>query len=69
MSGKRQHSLPRFLLRGFAWRESSGGDVSAHLFTKAGPLETNVKNIAVEGFFYSEGPDSSVDDEMTKLGI
>ncbi|RYF51574.1 MAG: DUF4238 domain-containing protein [Cytophagaceae bacterium] len=63
MAGKRHHFIPQFLQRGFA----SPSDLhNAWVFPKTRhPFNTNIKNIALEGQFYSNEGDTSVDDKIT----
>ena len=66
MSGKRQHFIPQFLLRGFSSRESK--EVFTWLYRKSNvPFETNIKNVGVEGKFYTTEQDFSLDDAITNL--
>jgi Protein of unknown function (DUF4238) len=54
---RRQHFLPRFLLKGFASR-SRGGSYFTYLFQKGrAPHETNTINVAVVGDFYGREAD------------
>lgn len=65
MAGKRHHFIPQFLQRGFA----SLGDVhNAWVFHKErSAINTNIKNIAIEGQFYAHEGDTSVDDKITDV--
>ena len=65
MSGKRHHVIPQFLLEGFAshW---SGDAAYTWMYRRGGSLTNpNVANVAVEGRFYEEDQDRSVDDLIT----
>ncbi len=67
MSGKRQHFLPRFLLRGFASR-TSGDETYSWVFRKNSELfETNIVNIGVSKDFYGSAQDQPVDAQITEL--
>lgn len=67
MAGKRQHILPRFLLKGFASR-TQGESVFAWVYRKGNsPFETKVENISVEKHFYGKEGDVSADAEITTL--
>src|SRR5688572_5806588 len=67
MAGSRQHTLPRFLLKGFASR-STGKEVYAYYFrSKLDPIEANIKNIGVERNFYGSQDEPEVDDAITAL--
>ncbi len=66
MSGKRQHVIPRFLLKGFQ-SKTEEKEIYSWVFPQEGiPYETNIKNIAVEKEFYSSGNDDVVDTLITK---
>lgn len=65
MAGKRQHFIPRFLQKGFA-SHSVGEEIFTWTYRKgAKPFNTNIRNVGVEGFFYSENNDTSLDDTIT----
>jgi len=65
MAGKRQHFIPRFLQKGFA-SHSVGEEIFTWTYRKGiKPFNTNIKNVGVEGFFYSENHDTSLDDTIT----
>ena len=67
MAGKRQHTIPRFLQKGFASR-SEGDGVFVWVYRKdATGDEINTKNVGVERFFYGKPGEVSVDDEITDL--
>ena len=65
MAGKRQHYVPQFLQRDFAshflrdeaytWVHRKGVE----------PFNSNIKNVGVEGFFYSEAADGELDEAIT----
>jgi len=65
MAGKRQHFVPQFLQRGFA--SHFVGDEAFTWTHRKGtqPFNTNVKNVGVEGFFYSIGEDTELDRAIT----
>jgi len=66
MSGKRQHFIPRFLLEGFA-SHTSGDSVFTWVYRKdSRPFNTNIINIGVEGYFYTDGNDTQADDMITE---
>jgi len=61
---RRQHFLPRFLLKGFASRSRRDSHF-IHVFQKSrAPHETNTINVAVVGDFYGRGADSSVENGL-----
>lgn len=65
MAGKRQHFVPQFLQRGFA-SHVIGDEAFTWVHRKgAQPFNTNVKNAGVEGFFYSVGQGTELDDSIT----
>lgn len=63
MAGKRQHYIPQFLQRGFTIDSSEKAFV-----IRAGkpPYLSNIQNIGVEGYFYTEGDDVVVYDLITE---
>ena len=66
MAGKRQHFIPRFLLEGFA-SHTSGENVFTWVFRKGScPFNTNIINVGVEGYFYTDGNDTQADDMITE---
>lgn len=65
MAGKRQHFIPQFLQKGFA-SHISGNQAFTWVYRKGkNAFNTNILNVGVEGFFYSEGDNSSLDDTIT----
>lgn len=66
MSGKRHHFIPQFLQRGFA-SHSTTKDYYTWVYRKGdvNPFNTNIKNTGVEGYFYSEDKESTLDDIIT----
>jgi|SRR5829696_1855305 len=67
MAGKRQHILPRFLLKGFFSRVQAES-VFAWAYRKGGkPFETNIEKISVEKHFYGKEGELSADNEITNL--
>ena len=65
MSGKRQHFIPRFLQEGFASHVNNDG-VFTWLYRKNTlPVNTNIVNVGVESFFYTDGNDTKADDVIT----
>jgi len=62
---KRQHHLPQFLQRGFA-SARRGKFAFTWVYRKGtDPFETNIINVGVEGRFYGDGADFSVDRMIT----
>jgi hypothetical protein len=67
MAGKRQHYIPQFLLKGFASR-CQGKEAFVWVHKKEGAVfEANVRNIALEKYFYGSATDNSLDVEITSL--
>lgn len=65
MSGKRHHYIPQLLLRGFSSRRNKKEIYSYVHETGKEPYEANIKNIAVETYFYKHG-DLDADHSITK---
>jgi len=67
MAGKRQHILPRFLLKGFASRVQ-GKRVFTCVYRKDGTsFETTIENVGLEKYFYGKVGELSADEEITQL--
>ena len=65
MAGKRQHFIPQFLQKGFA-SHIVGDEAFTWVYRKGkDPFNPNIKNVGVEGFFYSESNDPALDDAIT----
>jgi Protein of unknown function (DUF4238) len=65
MAGRRQHTIPRFLLKGFASR-FAGKEVFVWLYQVGrNAIETNTKNVSTNRDFYGEPGGVSVDDQIT----
>ncbi len=67
MSGKRQHFMPRFLQRGFVSHTSDGEFFTWLRRKNSRPLNTNLKNAGVEGFFYSHDHCTKLDEAITQF--
>ena len=66
MSGKRQHSIPQFLLEGFA-SHKVGDAIFTWVYRKdKPPFNPNIINVGAEGYFYTQEQDTLVDDLITK---
>src|SRR5207247_1005123 len=62
---RRQHTIPQFLLKGFASR-TQGSRHFAFLFRKASEVcEPNIENIGLVNSFYSMADDNSIDELLT----
>lgn len=67
MSGSRQHTIPRFLLKGFS-SKNEGSDVFVWMYRRGTDgIEINIKNVGVERDFYCNDSDPGVDDQITAL--
>lgn len=53
MVGKRQHFIPQFLLRGFLTSVQRSQEYTCVYRRGSAPFQTNIKNVGIEGFFYS----------------
>lgn len=70
MSGKRHHFIPQFLQRGFA-SYNTNKDYYTWVYRKGdiNPFNSNIKNIGLEGYFYSEDKETTLDDIITDAEI
>lgn len=67
MSGKRQHFIPQFIQNNFS-SHVNGDEFFTWVYRKNNdPFNTNIRNIGVEGYFYSTKNDTQVDDEITSI--
>src|SRR5438105_4323424 len=67
MAGRRHHTIPRFLLKGFA-SSLRGKEVYVWLYRKdAAGVETNINNVGVERDFYGRTEETDLDARMTHL--
>ena len=70
MSGKRQHTIPQFLLRGFSVPKKSGGkDFVCRVFRRDAEESclTNITNVGVQNYFYSHTNSLDFDATLTKM--
>jgi len=65
MDSKRQHTLPRFLLRGFSSRQSKPEFYTWVYRNNVEAFETNITNVGVTKDFYTEDKDYTVDKSIT----
>jgi hypothetical protein len=66
MAGANQHTIPRFLLNGFASR-TTGKEVYVWLYRHDGIVaEVNTKGVGSERYFYGGPGEQSVDDAITE---
>lgn len=69
MAGIRQHHIPKFLQKGFASHQD-GENIFTWVFRKGhAPFNTDLSNVGVERFFYTEKNDSIADDIITEAEI
>lgn len=67
MAGKRHHTIPQFLLRGFA-SSQRGNETKVWLYRKgARGVELNTANVAVEQYFYGRPDETDLDKRITDL--
>lgn len=68
--GRNQHTLPQFLLRGFASRVRNKREKPEHYiwrFPRVGePHETNIRNVAAERDFYGAPGEAEVDAKLAR---
>lgn len=66
MSGKRHHFIPQFLQRGFI-SGSTNKDSYTWVYRKGdiNPFNANIKNIGLEGYFYAENKETTLDEIIT----
>ena len=68
MAGKRQHTVPQFLLRGFESSQNGDGEALVWFYRKGQPgIETAVKGILLECYFYGKPEESDLDARITSL--
>ncbi len=67
MSGKRHHFIPKFLQRGFLIEDDRKAQ-KVWVYKKNIPTyAANIIDTGVEGYFYGDNGDSTLDDEITNL--
>ncbi len=65
MAGSRHHTLPQFLLRGFASR-TNNDEAYVYVYRKdKPPFESNIINVSVSRYFYGRQDELSVDGPIT----
>lgn len=67
MTGKRQHFIPRVLQRAFASHVVRDQAFAWAYRKGAEPFNSNISNIGVEGYFYSENEDPRLDRIITEF--
>lgn len=66
MAGRRHHTIPQFILRGFA-SGLRGNEVNVWLYRRnAEAIELNIKNVGVEKDFYGEELDARITELETR---
>ncbi len=66
MSGKRQHYIPQFLQRGFAFGGSSKSPQAWVYPKNRETYRSGINNIGIEAFFYTENATAEADDLITQ---
>ena len=67
MAGRRHHTIPRFLLKGFG-SSRRGDEVNVWMYRKGKiGIEVNIKNVGVERDFYGTQQESGIDAQITCL--
>ena len=67
MAGRRQHTIPRFILKGLQSR-ISGDEVFVWLYRRGSKaVETNIKNVGTDRDFYGKSGQGTLDDQITEL--
>ena len=67
MAGRRQHTIPRFILKGFQSR-LNGDEVFVWLYRRGSKaVETNIKNVGTDRDFYGKPGQGTLDDQITGL--
>lgn len=66
MAGKRHHTIPQFLTRGFA-SSRRGRETYVWRYTTEKGIELNTLNVAAEGYFYGKPDETDLDERITKL--
>ena len=68
MSGKRQHTIPRFVIKGFASPSGDRNRFICRVFRRdAEPYKANIINVGVQGHFYSHNSIPDVDSNITRM--
>lgn len=65
MSGKRQHFIPRFLMKGFRSHSERGQDFTWVFRSGSSPFNPNITNIGLETHFYTDINDTGLDKKIT----
>jgi len=65
LSGKRQHFIPRFLMKGFRSHTDRGQDFTWVFRKGSTPFNPNITNIGLETHFYTDINDTQLDEKIT----
>jgi len=66
MAGKRQHYLPRFLLKGFASRTEGKKAFTWYFRKDTKPIEVSIRDVGLEKSFYDNSGAGSIDKIITE---
>ena len=66
MTGKRQHNIPKLLLRGFSSRRNNGAHFTWYFRRESAPCEISIKDIALSKNFYGDSGLDTLDELFTK---
>ena len=66
MAGKRQHYIPRFLLKKFSSRSHKQKYFAWYFYKGSKPEEVSIRDIGLSKHFYSKAEPGSLDDIITK---
>ena len=68
MSGKRQHTIPQFILRGFATSSDGKSSFVCRVFQRnTEPYKANIMKVGVQSYFYTQGDIPNVDANITQM--
>ena len=67
MAGKRQHYIPRFLLKGFCSKTEGPKSFIWYFRKGSKPSEISIRDVAVSKKFYGDSSPESIDEKLTKM--
>lgn len=67
MAGKRQHYIPRFLLKGFSSKTEGHKDFVWYFRKGGNPAEISIRDVAVSSKFYGAPGPETVDETITSM--
>jgi|LGVF01.1.fsa_nt_gb hypothetical protein len=67
MAGKRQHYIPRFLLKGFCSKTEGTKSFIWYFRKGSKPSEISIRDVAVSRKFYGDTGPESIDEKLTKM--